>query len=728
MLNISDNNYIKLPLLKFCLYGAAVLAMFAIFSDKVSSAHLAVLLSLSVAGVFLLKGPSLIIKHMRLICLSAAAACLIAGFHFYRDYRPALMYKGEDTEIDFEVTANPKIRDDYSYVFGKADVGGKIYDMVLYLDDTAPVCSPGDVYSLTVPLYFINNTYHLGNGIFLKGYADKLPNASFKNDSIAYFPLKIKESIRNFCTNSFSDKDVSDFIFALTTGDKDNMSEDIKNEFSLSGTSHIMAVSGLHVSIIVSFIILIFGKRIGSFIAIPIIIVFASVSGFSPSAVRAVIMSSLAALAFIIRRDYDVKTAFAAALFLILAFNPFTVYNISFQLSFLSVLGIILFMPALTAEITAATDKISRLKAPLRYILLSVAVSFSAVLFTNIVTYFTFDRISVISLISNIFVIFPVTLILCAVSALYLLWLILPGAASFLAAAVIEPAVKVVLHAVHLLASPYFASVNTDNVFFLIFWIFVIVLSVIYLKYRKNFEKFITAALFMAVICFTSSLIYYKDLYIIETGLVNYQPMAYIHCPNGTSFVIGGGDGKDGTTLSFIEDMIFKYDDSPPTAILISKMNKANITGAIKTKEKYGLEVFGSLYTRNEYPLKYTVYENNSVNLGEISVDFTALPYNEGVINISIGDWNMLWLPSIAEKRLSAYLSENELEADAAVISEKASFDDEITEMILEIKDLEDLVILNNDEVFWLDDADVNVLESHDTQQRIRLKIRAGRN
>ena len=122
------------------------------------------------------------------------------------------------------------------------------------------------------------------------------------------------------------------------------------------------------------------------------------------------------------------------------------------------------------------------------------------------------------------------------------------------------------------------------------------------------------------------------------------------------------------------------------------------------------------------------MYENNSVNLGEISVDFTALPYNEGVINISIGDWNMLWLPSIAEKRLSAYLSENELEADAAVISEKASFDDEITEMILEIKDLEDLVILNNDEVFWLDDADVNVLESHDTQQRIRLKIRAGRN
>ena len=132
---------------------------------------------------------------------------------------------------------------------------------------------------------------------------------------------------------------------ALLTGDKSAMDEDIRFLYQENGIAHILAVSGLHLSILglgVYELLRRFGrsKAASGSVAALLIISYGILTGCSGSALRAVLMLLLRFLAAAVGRSYDMLTAMAAAALFLLWKEPFMLFSAGFQLSFLAVLAI----------------------------------------------------------------------------------------------------------------------------------------------------------------------------------------------------------------------------------------------------------------------------------------------------------------------------------------------------------------------------------------------------
>lgn len=168
------------------------------------------------------------------------------------------------------------------------------------------------------------------------------------NHSLETIALKCRaEILSHFKSLGLSENEFA-IVSALTVGYKDALSEDVKESFRATGTAHVLAVSGLHVGIIFAVISFLLGfihrnskiYRLKFVIIIILLWVYAFITGLSPSVVRACIMLSIFCIGEIMnRKGFSYNTIFAAA-FLILVANPFSLFDVGFQLSFMAVLSI----------------------------------------------------------------------------------------------------------------------------------------------------------------------------------------------------------------------------------------------------------------------------------------------------------------------------------------------------------------------------------------------------
>ena len=138
-------------------------------------------------------------------------------------------------------------------------------------------------------------------------------------------------------------------VAAMTLGEKSALDRDLKDTYSRVGAAHILALSGLHLMIIYTVIAFFIGWRRFRFFSQVVIILsiwaFAVMVGMSPSVVRSAVMISLYALLSLGHRDRMSVNTLALTAIIMLAVNPQSLYSISFQLSFMAVLAILLFNP-----------------------------------------------------------------------------------------------------------------------------------------------------------------------------------------------------------------------------------------------------------------------------------------------------------------------------------------------------------------------------------------------
>lgn len=167
----------------------------------------------------------------------------------------------------------------------------------------------------------------------------------------------LREEIINRMADSIGKKRAS-FLKGVLFGDKSQLDEDIMEAFQKNGTAHILAVSGLHVGIIYNFILALWkfvhrvfpfipGERSRSFFVVTstFFIGYAMLASFSPSVVRAVFMVTMHMFAGLTGRRYDLgSSAFAVATMVMLK-NPWALFNISFQMSFLAVITMAALIP-----------------------------------------------------------------------------------------------------------------------------------------------------------------------------------------------------------------------------------------------------------------------------------------------------------------------------------------------------------------------------------------------
>lgn len=154
--------------------------------------------------------------------------------------------------------------------------------------------------------------------------------------------LKMKQNI-----DELMEKEKSTIVKGLILGDTTEIEEEVQENFRTANISHILAVSGMHVSYIIIGINLFFkrnmGKRKTRYIVIILLIFYMFLTGFSPSVVRAAVMGIIVTFSGIIHRKSDIWTSLALSLLILLVNNPYSILSIGLQFSYLGTIGIVVF-------------------------------------------------------------------------------------------------------------------------------------------------------------------------------------------------------------------------------------------------------------------------------------------------------------------------------------------------------------------------------------------------
>ncbi len=224
--------------------------------------------------------------------------------------------------------------------------------------------------------------------------------------------------------------DGAGFLKALVTGDRSGLSEALWQDFQKTGTSHLVAISGQQIAILgavfLTFLLILLKRseklmlatsvrKWAAAFSLPPVLLYILIAGSPPSAMRAAVLFGLVGLAVWTDREFDPFSALAAGVLLISALDVSAPFSTSFQLSFLAVLGVLLFRRR-----TASKSRIQR------FLLGPLCMSFGAMLTTAPLVAYTFHQVSLSGILTNFWAIPAVGLLLILASIALGLCLLVP--------------------------------------------------------------------------------------------------------------------------------------------------------------------------------------------------------------------------------------------------------------------------------------------------------------
>ncbi len=226
----------------------------------------------------------------------------------------------------------------------------------------------------------------------------ELEKVKILKSSNGSFIHNIQKYIRDTINGTLTDEE-GNLLLAILLGDKDKLSEDIQESFKTSNLSHMLAVSGAHVSYIIlglTYVLQnsIIGKKNGKIVCIIFLLAFMAITNFTPSVTRACIMAILTLFSGIIYRKSDVYTNISVAALITLIFNPYSLLDLGFQLSYGGTIGIIIFIKRIQ-------EKKSNSKV-INYIKQMALVSIYANIIIIPIMMYHFNTVSLTFIISNI--------------------------------------------------------------------------------------------------------------------------------------------------------------------------------------------------------------------------------------------------------------------------------------------------------------------------------------
>ena len=176
----------------------------------------------------------------------------------------------------------------------------------------------------------------------------KSPQPSRLDRSKTYF-LEQRAKLLDRLSESGVDGSVYAVVAAMALGDKSQLTRELKDTYAVSGASHILALSGLHLGILYTLLSLLLSRRRWQVLSQVVIIVciwlFVFLVGMSASVVRSAVMFTVYALLSLGHRDKMSVNTLAFAAIVMLLLNPKSLFDAGFQMSFMAVLAILLFYP-----------------------------------------------------------------------------------------------------------------------------------------------------------------------------------------------------------------------------------------------------------------------------------------------------------------------------------------------------------------------------------------------
>ncbi|MBQ1974446.1 MAG: ComEC/Rec2 family competence protein, partial [Ruminococcus sp.] len=308
------------------------------------------------------------------------------------------------------------------------------------------------------------------------------------------------------------DDNAQSLASAVLLGEKNALEPDVRDAFSDTGMSYLVVVSGMHLAIITMLLKKLLKPRFGAkgvlrmILITAFVLLFAAVTGFTPSVVRAAVMMLFIVAAPLFRRESDSVNALGAAALVLTLPNPYVVGNVGLLLSFAATLGILLWADTILRSCTAvlhlslqprrektrvgrAADLCKRAAAlPIGLF----AVSLSATLWTIPLAMVFFGRITPATVLIS-FVAYPLTFLLLLLSLLLVLTAWSPLV--HVLAPLINGIAQLLTDAVQRSTELPFTSVKTDSPFWYVWMIVTVLLAVIgvIIRSKKNYIIFSVA-------------------------------------------------------------------------------------------------------------------------------------------------------------------------------------------------------------------------------------------
>lgn len=420
-------------------------------------------ISAIVAGFLALSAAALFIKPLRMriqskiipaLLLASSIAFAVSAFYFGVICGKISEYKGDEHEI-IGIVYEVQSENIYSgrYKLNVRSVDGKKtrFKALLYTTYNA-VLSDGDEISVKAiasdvsayTRYFDYKTYARSQGIEI-AFENNIPGSigileSGRGGPI-YWLRGLNRNISKELSRYFSD-DRLGLVRALILGDRSELSDAVKRDFTRAGLPHMLAISGMHLSVIIMLLSGFFdlckigakGKRVLLFASI---LFYMLLTGMPASVVRASLMFFIALAAQALMRTPDPVTSlfFSGALMLFL--SPASVVDIGFLLSFTTTLGITTLGAAFSEKIKTLKEKALNnktvksgmarlLAAEMLSVLGNISSTFSAILFSLPIVWIFFGRISLVSALTNLIFEYPLVIIIGLSAAIAVLFPIKP--------------------------------------------------------------------------------------------------------------------------------------------------------------------------------------------------------------------------------------------------------------------------------------------------------------
>ena len=199
-------------------------------------------------------------------------------------------------------------------------------------------------------------------------------------------------------------------LSAMVLGDKRGLDEEIKELYQKNSISHLLSISGLHISLLGGAVFL-FLRRLKISFSFPLIassiilIIYGAFTGFSVSTSRAIVMMSVLFISFVIGKSYDLPSGLALAALMLIVMNHRVIYQSGFLLSFFAVIGIFYIMPELLYIFKVDIYHKRGIIKGLHLLLASIISSISILLATLPIVLNNFYEVSLTGILLNIIVI-----------------------------------------------------------------------------------------------------------------------------------------------------------------------------------------------------------------------------------------------------------------------------------------------------------------------------------
>lgn len=516
------------------------------------------------------------VKWLR--CAAAVLLGCAAGLVWFQMY--AFYYLAPVSQLDGETIDTSIAATDYSYetdygaaVEGILTVEGKPVRVKAYLNGENSV-RPGDRllgpfrFRVTTPDGADEPTAHQGKGIFLLAYEEETAQLQEPEQMPRWtIPARLRYRLLDMLGKYFPE-DTAGFAKALLLGDRNGIDYETNTAFKLSGISHVIAVSGLHVTILFTLIsMLCFRRRwLVALFGIPVLFLFAAAAGFSPSITRACIMQCLMIGAAVLNKEYDGPTELAFSCLVMLLVNPLVITSVSFQLSVGCMIGIFLFSNRIRAFLEEKYLKRgSRFRKTGRWLIGSVSVTLSAMAVTTPLVAYYFGTVSLVGILTNLLTLWVISFIFYGIMLVCLLGTFWPAAASVTAIVISWP-IRYVLAVSKTLAAFPLSAVYTASVYIVAWLAFCyLLLAAFLLAKRKRPGVFFCCVVIGLCAALTASwqepLTADSSITVLDVG----QGQCILLQSDGRTYVVdcGGSDGEESADVAaekLLSQGVFRLD------------------------------------------------------------------------------------------------------------------------------------------------------------------------